>query len=443
MNLIASTAFGVESCVAFEIKKLGADNVEVKNGRVDFKGDFETVAKANMHLRCAERVFINMGEFKALTFEDLFQGTKAIAWEEFLPVDACFPVSGKSVKSTLHSVPDCQAIVKKAIVERMKSVYSQDWFEETGPLFKIEISILNDVALLTIDTSGAGLHKRGYRELAVKAPIKETLACALIDLSRWKPDRALLDPFCGSGTIAIEAAMIGKNIAPGLNREFDFEKWPCVDKIMVENIRNEAKNAVLSDEEANLRIYASDIDYFAVKQAEKNAELAGVAGCIHFQKSDYSNTASRFSKGFIVTNPPYGERLEDEGYAIDLYRGMGKHFKTFDDWSYFVITSNKFFEKYFGQYADKRRKLYNGRLECCFYQYFKKEGKIIKSEPLAESKKADKPQHKMHTGEKTVKYKSDADRKYDKKTDKKILKTGEKISKKIYTNRKNSDKITR
>jgi len=372
MNLIASTAFGIESCAAYEIKKLGAENVEVRNGRIDFSGDFEMIAKANMHLRCAERVFINMGEFKAVTFEELFQGTKAIEWEKLLPVNACFPVSGKSVKSTLHSVPNCQAIVKKAIVERLKSFYNVEWFEETGPLFKIEISLLNDMALLTVDTSGTGLHKRGYREMAVKAPIKETLACSLIDLSRWKPDRPLLDPFCGSGTIAIEAAMIGKRIAPGLKREFDFEKWPCFDKSIMQKVRKEAEEAVLSDEEAGLRIYASDIDYFALKQAKENAEKAGVGGCIHFQKLDYSKTASRFQQGFVVTNPPYGERLEDENYAIELYKGMGKHFKTFEDWSFFVITSNKFFEKYFGRYADKRRKLYNGRLECCLYQYFKK-----------------------------------------------------------------------
>lgn len=389
MNLIASTAFGIESCVAYELKKIGAENVETRNGRIDFQGDFETVARANMYLRCADRVFINMGEFKAVTFEELFQGTKAIEWEKLLPVDACFPVSGKSVKSTLHSVPDCQAIVKKAIVERLKSVYNVEWFEETGPKYKIEISILNDMALLTVDTSGAGLHKRGYREQAVKAPIKETLACAMIDLSRWKPDRPLLDPFCGSGTIAIEAAMIGKHIAPGLKREFDFEKWPCCDTSIVKKVRSEAENAVLSDEEANLRIYASDIDYFALRQAKKNAELAGVGGCIHFQKMDYSKTGSKYQKGYIVTNPPYGERLEDENYAIELYKGMGKTFKTFDDWSYFVITSNKFFEKYFGRYADKRRKLYNGRLECCLYQYFKKpeENTQREQKKISESKK--------------------------------------------------------
>lgn len=399
MNLIASTAFGIESCAAFELKKLGAESVETRNGRIDFQGDFEMVAKANIHLRCAERVFINMGEFKALTFEDLFQGTKAIEWEKFLPVDASFPVSGKSVKSTLHSVPDCQAIVKKAIVERLKSVYKVDWFKETGPVYKIEISILNDIALLTIDTSGSGLHKRGYRELAVKAPIKETLACALIDLSRWKPDRPLLDPFCGSGTIAIEAAMIGKHIAPGLNREFDFEKWPCVDASVTEKVRSEARAAVLSDEEANLRIYASDIDYFALKQAKKNAELAGVGGCIHFQKLDYSKAGSKYEKGFIVTNPPYGERLEDENYAIELYKGMGKAFMNFNDWSYFVITSNKFFEKYFGRYADRRRKLYNGRLECCLYQYFKKPEEV-------QSKVSVKPKENNKDGKKKIYKKS-------------------------------------
>ncbi len=375
MDLIASTAFGIESCAAYELKKLGAENIETRNGRLDFTGNFETVARANLWLRCADRVFIKMGEFRAESFEDLFQGTKQIPWEEFLPEDACFPVSGKSVKSGLHSVPDCQAIVKKAIVERLKSVYHKDWFEETGAVYKIEVAILNDIALLTLDTSGAGLHKRGYRELSVKAPIKETLACAMIDLSRWKPDRALLDPFCGSGTIAIEAAMIGKNIAPGLNRSFDFEKWPCCGAGIADRVREEARAAIRSDADAALRIYASDTDYFAVRQAKENARLAGVDGCIHFQKLDYLQTGSKYRQGFLITNPPYGERLEDAAKACALYRGMGAHFKTFEDWSYFIISSDKSFEKHFGRKADKRRKLYNGRLECCYYQYFKKQEK--------------------------------------------------------------------
>lgn len=371
MNLTASTAFGIEACAAYELRKIGAENIETRNGRLDFTGDFETVAKANMWLRCADRVYIRMAEFHAESFEALFEGVKAAPWEELMPAEACFPVSGKSVKSRLHSVPDCQKIVKKAIVERMKLKYKRDWFEETGPVYKIEVSLLNDEALITVDTSGAGLHKRGYRELSVKAPIKETLACALLDISRWKPDRALMDPFCGSGTIAIEAAMIGKNIAPGLKREFDFEKWPCCDSKIPERVRHDAMCAVRPDAEAGLRIYASDIDYFAVRQAAENARLAGVDGCIHFQKLDYANTASRFEKGFIVTNPPYGERLEEADSARRIYRGMGEHFNTFKDWSYFIISSDKMFEKYFGKKADKRRKLYNGRLECCYYQYFK------------------------------------------------------------------------
>ncbi len=373
MDLIASAAFGVESCAAFELKTLRAENIVIQNGRIDFTGDFETVARANLWLRCADRVFIKMGEFRAESFEDLFQGTKAIPWEDFLPEDACFPVSGKSVKSILHSVPDCQAIVKKAVVERLKSVYHRNWFEETGAVYKIEVALLNDTALLTLDTSGTGLHKRGYRETAGKAPIKETLACAMLDLSRWKPDRALLDPFCGSGTIPIEAAMIGKNIAPGLNRSFAFEKWPCCGAGIAERARAAARSVIRSDEEAGLRIYASDIDYFAIRQAKENARLAGVEGCIHFQKLDYTKTASRYRQGFLITNPPYGERLEDAAGVRALYRGMGAHFKTFEDWSYFIITSDKSFEKEFGRKADKRRKLYNGRLECCFYQYFKKQ----------------------------------------------------------------------
>ena len=370
MNLTASTAFGIESCAAYEIRKLGAENVETKNGRIDFTGDFDTVARANMWLRTADRVYIRMAEFHAESFEELFQNVKAVPWEEFMPSDACFPVSGKSVRSKLHSVPDCQAIVKKAIVERMKQKYKKEWFEEDGPLYKIEVSVLNDEVLITADTSGAGLHKRGYRELSVKAPIKETLACALLDISRWKPDRALMDPFCGSGTIAVEAAMIGKNIAPGSKRVFDFENWPCCDRKISENVREEARAAVKTDRDAGLRIYASDTDYFALRQARENARLAGVEDCIHFQKLDFAQTASRYERGFIVTNPPYGIRLEEEESARKIYRGMGEHFKTFKDWSYFVICADKAFERYFGRKADKRRKLYNGRIECCFYQYF-------------------------------------------------------------------------
>lgn len=367
-NLIATAAFGIEAVVKRELGWLGCEDTYAENGSVFFRGDEEMICKANLWLRCADRVLINMGQFKATTFEELFQGTKSIAWEKLLGEHGAFPVSGKSVKSTLHSVPNCQKIVKKAIVERLKSVYGGDWLDEKGPEYKIEVSILNDMVTLAVDTSGAGLHKRGYRAKAGEAPLKETLACAMLYISRWKYDRVLMDPLCGSGTIPIEAAMMAMNIAPGLKRDFAFEKWPQIPAELWVRVKAEAKAAIRED--AELRIYGSDIDYFALKLAQEHAENAGVAGKIHLQKLDFTNTSSRFKYGFIVTNPPYGERLSDKSGVQELYRKMGEHFKKFDTWSYYVITSYPEFEKYFGRKADKKRKLYNAMLKCEYYQYF-------------------------------------------------------------------------
>lgn len=377
-NLIATAAFGIEAMVKRELGWLGCEDTYAENGSVYFRGDEEMICKANLWLRCADRVLINMGQFKATTFEELFQGTKAIAWEKLIGEHGAFPVSGKSVKSTLHSVPNCQKIVKKAIVERLKSVYGGDWLDEKGPEYKIEVAILNDEVTLTVDTSGAGLHKRGYREKAGEAPLKETLACAMLYISRWKHDRVLMDPLCGSGTIPIEAAMIAMNIAPGLRRNFAFEKWPQIPKGLWEKVKAEAKAAIRED--AELRIYGSDIDYFALKLAQEHAENAGVAGKIHLQKLDFTNTSSRFKYGFIVTNPPYGERLSDKTEVQELYRKMGEHFKKFDTWSYYIITSYPEFENYFGRKADKKRKLYNAMLKCEYYQYFGP--KPPKTEPI-------------------------------------------------------------
>jgi len=319
-------------------------------------------------LRTAERVLVKIGEFKALTFDELFESTKALPWEDWIPENAEFPVEGKSVDSKLFSISDCQAIVKKAVVERLKKKYKRDWFEENGPKFKIEVGLLKDMATLTIDTSGAGLHKRGYRKLVSGAPIKETLACAMIMISRWNKDRVLVDPFCGSGTIPIEAAMIGCNIAPGLKREFVAEEWPIIPKALWQSAREEAGD--LAEYDRELRISGSDIDDDVMSLARYHAKLAGVESRIHLQRAPMADIRSRYKYGFIICNPPYGERLGEMKEVESLYKEMGKVFKTLDTWSYYVITSHPEFEKIFGKRADKKRKLYNGRLMCNYYQFY-------------------------------------------------------------------------
>ena len=367
-DLIATAAFGLEGVVARELEWLGAENILTENGRVRFNGGFETVARANLWLRCADRVLILLAEGRATTFEELYQLMLSVPLEELMGPDACFPVTGKSVKSTLFSVPDCQAIVKKAAVTRMKNRYGLEWFPEDGARYKLEVSLLNDVAMITLDTSGAGLHKRGYRKETGKAPIKETLAAGMILVSRWKKDRALLDPFCGTGTIPIEAAMIARNIAPGLRRHFDFEKWSCFDGNIILNARNEAEAKI--DRESELHIAGSDIDYFAIKQAMDNAAFMGLSRDIAFQKLDFRATSSSYKYGFIVTNPPYGQRLGEEKEIAGLYKSMGEHFSAFPTWSFYVITSFDKFENCFGRRADKKRKLYNGMLKCNLYQFY-------------------------------------------------------------------------
>lgn len=368
VNLIATTVFGLEAVVGRELDWLGYTERTTENGRLYFTANTEAICKCNMWLRTANRIFINMGRFKALTFDELFEGTKALPWENWLPKNAEFPVEGKSVKSKLFSISDCQAIVKKAIAERLKSVYKVDWIDETGPKYKIEISLLNDIATLSIDTTGHGLHKRGYRAEVGDAPLKETLACGLLYISRWKPDRVLLDPFCGTGTIPIEAAMIAMNIAPGLKQTFDSESWPQIPAALWEQTRHDAEAAIKHD--AELRIYGSDINYHQLTLAMRHAELAGVKDKISFQKLDFAKTSSRFDYGFIITNPPYGERLMERKEIEQLYKNMGKHFKNFETWSYYVLTSFESFEKFFGRRADKKRKLYNGALRCDYYQFY-------------------------------------------------------------------------
>jgi putative N6-adenine-specific DNA methylase len=368
IQLIATSAFGIESVVGRELKWLGYEDQFVENGRVTFAGDEEAICRTNLWLRTADRVLVKMGEFKALSFEELFEGTKALPWDEWIPENAEFPVEGKSINSKLFSVPDCQAIVKKAVVEKLKERYRKEWFEETGPRYRIEVSLLKDMATLTLDTSGAGLHKRGYRKLVGNAPLKETMACAMLLISRWKYDRVLMDPFCGTGTIPIEAALIGMNIAPGLKREFDAERWQVIPGRLWAKARKEARDTVRKDQE--LRIHGSDISEDAMSLARYHAKQAGVEPYIHLQRMPVADISSRYKYGFIICNPPYGERLGRMKEIEKLYRQMGTVFSKFDTWSYYVLASHPEFEKLFGRRADKKRKLYNGRIMCNYYQFY-------------------------------------------------------------------------
>lgn len=365
-DLIATATFGLEAVVARELRDLGYRDLKVENSRVIFKGSSLDICRTNLWLRSADRVLIRMGEFKALSFDELFEKTKALPWEGILPENAQFPVQGKSVRSKLFSVSDCQAIVKKAIVERLKQKYKRNWFEETGPRYRLEVGLLKDIVTLTVDTSGVGLHKRGYRQLASAAPLKETLAAALVGLSYWNKDRQLIDPFCGSGTIPIEAAMIGLNIAPGLNREFDGEMWPQISTDLWEEAREEARD---SRQKAAFRILGYDIDSHILSIARHNAGLAGVEDHIDFHRLPFSSFSTKTKYGCIITNPPYGERMGDEREIRELYREMGTKFKSLDTWSVYVLTANEEFERLYGGKAHRKRKLYNGRIKVDYYQY--------------------------------------------------------------------------
>lgn len=365
--LIATTSFGLEAVAAEELRSLGYQDLSINNGRVEFSGDDCDIARCNIWLRCAERLLLKMAEFPARDFEELFQGALAIPWEKFIPENGKMHVVGKSVRSKLFSVPDCQSIVKKAVIEAMKRKYRGSLFPEDGPLYKIEIALLNDTATITVDTSGAGLHKRGYRQGRGEAPLRETLAAAMVMLSRWTPDRILADPLCGSGTIPIEAALIGRNIAPGLKRKFAAEDWPGIPKKIWKALRDEAAEAV---REIPLIIFASDSDKRVFKKARDNAESAGVLENIIFQKKPVGELSSRKKFGCIVCNPPYGGRIGDRRQAEEIYRAMGNVFTNLDTWSYFILSAHQEFEKYFGKKASKNRKLYNGKIKCYLYQYY-------------------------------------------------------------------------
>ncbi len=372
ITFIASATMGLESIVSDEIKALGYENVKTLNGKVEFDGTINDVAKANIWLRCADRLYIKMGEFKATSFEELFQGTKKIPWEKIISKDGAFPVSWiSSVKSKLFSKSDSQAIIKKAIVERLKSIYRIDHFRENGAMFRIKVQILNDIVTLQIDTSGEPLHKRGYRVKNNEAPIKETMAAALVYLTRWKGENyPLIDPTCGTGTLAIEAAMIAKNIAPGVNRKFAAESWPFIKEKVWLDSRDEAFSKELPND--GIQIFASDIDGEVIDIAKKNAENAGVDELIKFEQKHlvevHNDTKSPY--GVIISNPPYGDRLEDKEKVAKLYRLLGDVCRRFNDWSYYIITSYEDFESEFEKKATKNRKLYNGGIKCYYYQYY-------------------------------------------------------------------------
>ena len=398
LELIATATFGLEAVVRREIEALGFKIIKVEDGRVTYIANEAGVARSNLWLRCADRVLLKIGEFPVLTFEDLFQGMKAIPWETLIPEDGNFIVGATSVKSKLSSVPACQSVAEKALIERLSETYrlpethslsgthglsethglsgthglskthGEKRFSKTGAVFDVKLRILKDVCTVTVDTSGAGLHKRGYRSANVEAPIKETLAAALVSLSFWKPGRFLADPFCGSGTIAIEAALIGRNIAPGLNRSFAAEAWDFVPQEIWKRERAEAYKKI--DLSTDIRIEASDISKKAITAAKENAENAGVGDCIQFTVKSFTSFKSIINGGIIVCNPPYGERIGEKKQIEDVYRELRSFFDENPSWSLFLITSDKNFEKdVMGKVADRRRKLYNGRIETTYYQY--------------------------------------------------------------------------
>ena len=368
-ELFAPCHFGLESVLKREITDLGYEITEVVDGRVSFKGDAAAIARCNVFLRTTERVMLKIGSFKAVTFDELFEKTKALPWENFIPKDGKFWVKkASSIKSKLFSPSDIQSIVKKAIVDRLSGKYNILRFPEDGSEYPIRITILKDEVTVGLDTSGDSLHKRGYRKLTVKAPITETLAAALISLTPWKKDRILIDPFCGSGTIPIEAAMIGLNIAPGMGRDFQAMSWDNIlPKSLFTNAKKEAVDLV--DRDSKLSVQGYDLDPSALDAARGNLALAGLEGSIHFQQRDMRDISSAKKYGFIITNPPYGERLAEKAAMPQLYKEMGEAFARLDEWSYYIITGFEDAPKYFGRKPDKNRKIYNGMMKTYFYSY--------------------------------------------------------------------------
>ncbi len=369
MELIITTLFGMEALVSKEVRKLGYEVTEVTDGRVTFRGGMDAIVRANLWIRTGERVLIKMGEATVTTFDQLFDVTKSLPWWEWIGKDDQFPVKGYSLKSTLFSVPKCQAIIKKAVVGALESRYHQKWFPESGVLYQIEFSLIKDKLTLMIDTSGQPLHKRGYRKNSNQAPLKETMAAALVTLSRFRYDGVFADPFCGSGTIPIEAGLIAKNIAPGLYREFSSDMFPQIPQKLRRDAKSEAKDLIRSD--TKLQILASDIDPVAISLTEHNATLSHTRDLMTITRRSLSDFSPEFKEGTIVCNPPYGERLLDREECINLYREMGQIFRrNLPGWSVYVLTPEEKFEDYYGKFCDKKRKLYNGMIKCNLFQYF-------------------------------------------------------------------------
>lgn len=368
-DLLVPCHFGLEAVLKREIYDLGYEITKVEDGRVTFEGDEEAICRANIFLRTAERVMIQVGRFKATTFEELFQGIKNLPWEEYIPEDGKFWVKkASSINSKLFSPSDIQSIAKKAMVERMKQKYHKEWFKEDGAAYPVRIFLLKDEVTVALDTSGDSLHKRGYRTMTSKAPLTETLAASLIMLTPWRKDRILVDPFCGSGTFPIEAAMIAANVAPGMNRDFTAEEWTnLIDRKLWYECVKEAEDMI--DTTVKVDIQGYDIDGDVIKAARENAKRAGVEHMIHFQQRAVADLSHPKKYGFIITNPPYGERLEDKADLLELYTQIGQAYQRLDSWSMFLITSYTDTEKYIGRKADKNRKIYNGMLKTYFYQF--------------------------------------------------------------------------
>ena len=368
-DLLVPCHFGLEAVLKREIYDLGYEITKVEDGRVTFEGDEEAICRANIFLRTAERVMIQVGRFKATTFEELFQGIKNLPWEEYIPEDGKFWVKkASSINSKLFSPSDIQSIAKKAMVERMKQKYHKEWFKEDGAAYPVRIFLLKDEVTVALDTSGDSLHKRGYRTMTSKAPLTETLAASLIMLTPWRKDRILVDPFCGSGTFPIEAAMIAANVAPGINRDFTAEEWTnLIDRKLWYECVKEAEDMI--DTTVKVDIQGYDIDGDVIKAARENAKRAGVEHMIHFQQRAVADLSHPKKYGFIITNPPYGERLEDKADLPELYTQIGQAYQRLDSWSMFLITSYTETEKYIGRKADKNRKIYNGMLKTYFYQF--------------------------------------------------------------------------
>ncbi len=369
LQLVATCLFGLEKLLGEEIDRLGYRRIETMDGRVTFEGDEAAIVAANLHLRCAERVFIRLGAFPATTFDELFEGTKALPWEQWIGKEDSFPVKGHAIKSRLFSVPDCQSIVKKAVVNRLSDTYGIRWFSEEGVKYQIEFFIFKDVATLMIDTSGVALHKRGYRPVSGEAPLRETLGAAMAMMARPRDEVLLWDPFCGSGTIVIEAALLQSNQAPGLSRHFAAEAFPTIDQTLWKQARQKALADIRQD--CCFEAFGSDIDPAVLTVARENAERAGVDHLIRFFEADATKMKKPDRRGTVVCNPPYGERLMTPRQVEQLYRDMGRTFEALAPWQIYVLTSAENFERLYGRRADKIRKLYNGMIPCRLYQYFK------------------------------------------------------------------------